>query len=121
MVILPEFFFRESAVESGNSLVDDILVNSVVLDCLVIPMVFFDPDSLSDGEGSGVENAGDVGEHDPGSGVEVSDGEFSQQKIRADIPPSDFVDTPFPPEGMVSFSSKVLIDVLGNIVNFVLK
>ena len=116
MIIHPEFFFRESAIEGRSGAIFPVIIHSVVFDGFVVPFVF---SKAKGGEkwGAGCDLSSDT-ENDPGSCVEVSDGEFSQQEIGHGIEDTKFVDSPLSPRGVIPLASMISINILGEILNF---
>lgn len=55
---------------------------------------------------------GEKVEHNPCSGIEISDGEFSENQIRQSVTETELLDSPFSPESMITLTSMILINVI---------
>ena len=115
LVVLPKAAFGESSVERGETVVDVIIVDSVVADGFMVPNVGLHSDAFADPHIGGVEHFGDEGRHNPSSGVEVADGQFPQQKVGKDVTQAELLNGPLAPVGMVALASEVFVDVLANV------
>ncbi len=74
-------------------------------------------DSLkSQGSGVGFSHLCDKDEHEERTSVEVSDGDFSQEKIASEVGKSDFVDAPVSVDGVVVFATVILLDEIFPVV-----
>ena len=98
--------------------VGHILVGLVVADVLVGELIL--EDAVHGLEG--VDGAFSLGIHDhredhyPGSSVEATDWEFSEEEV-ADSPSEDaLLDVPVPVDGMVSLAGEIFVDVIGGVM-----
>jgi hypothetical protein len=56
--------------------------------------------------------------HNPCSGIEISDWEFSEQKIGDNIAETEFLESPFSPESVISFTSMIFIGMIRQTSSF---
>jgi hypothetical protein len=116
LIEFPQSFLRESVVQGGRSSVLQSVINTIILDGLVGPLILHNVQTFQVGFG----NLAEESKHDPASGVEVSDGKFSQQEIRSNETKTEFLNGPLSPISVVSFACVIFINKIRHVVNLIL-
>lgn len=120
LVEFPQAFFRQLAVKGWDRSENRVLVDSIVLDCFVAPLIVDNGHASSDPPVWGLEDLGDEGCHNPAARVEVSDRKFPDEEVGDDEAQAEPVDGPLPPVGVVALACEIFVQILGNVLDLVL-
>lgn len=108
LIHLPQSFFWELAIQCWGSPEVMGFPGSIVFNRFLGILI---RNSIKSFQAS-FSDFGEKVEHNPCSGIEISDGEFSENQIRQSVTETELLDSPFSPESMITLTSMILINVI---------